>query len=170
MKPTSWIKAAGALAALLLASAVFAAAPPRSEGNTATSSSKRASDLFAEVHQDAQRITNSADTLEEYNRDAFMIDWRVDARTLDGMRARINQVDQAVQQLRRMQQNLPQAQQTEVKEITPAAMELTNTAQTAVDYLRHNQDRTMFQPYTSYADELRSEAVRIARSTAPTGS
>jgi cell division septum initiation protein DivIVA len=170
MKPSSTLKLTGLLAAFSLASTLFAAAPPTRGGSPtaadiAANRSQKASGMLAKVHQDAQSVVNSADTLNEYDREAFMIDWRADARTLESMRGRINKIDQMVHQLRAMEAKLPQAQQSEINQIAPAAAELTDNAQIAIDYLRNNQDRTMFPPYTSYADEMYTEAARIVHST-----
>ena len=94
-----------------------------------------------------------------------MIDWRADARTLGSMKRKINTIDDMVYQLRGMEVKLPQAQQSEINQIAPAAAELTNNAQHAIRFLNTNQDRTMFPPYTSFADEMYSEAARIVHST-----
>jgi uncharacterized protein (DUF1778 family) len=169
MKSSLLTKVAGFLAGLSLASAAFAATPPASQGGSATPDSgnlsQKASRQLARLHQDAQAVLKSADTLEGYNRESFMIDWRADARTLDRMRSRIDDMDHRVYLLRAMEGNLPQAQKAEINEITPAILELTNTAQTAIDYLRNNQDRTMFPQYTAYAGEMYSEAARIEHAT-----
>ena len=172
MKTSSMLRLTGFLAAFSLASALFAAAPPPRAGSptaaqTAGNLSQKASSLLAEVHQDAQGVVNSADTLGEYDREAFEIDWRADAGALDQMQGQINQIDQMVRQLRVMEEKLPQAQQAEINQIAPAAAELTNTTQAAIDYLANNQDRTVFPPFTSYADEMYVEAARIVHSTTP---
>lgn len=167
-------KVAGFLAALSLASATFAATPPASAGRSAPldsgNPSQKAFQLFAKLHQDAREVLKSADTLEGYNRESFMIDWRADATTLIRMQSQIDKMDRRVYQLRAMEGNLPQAQQAEINQITPAVLELTNTAQTAIDYLRNNQNRTMFSHYTAYAGEMYSEAARIEHATAASGS
>lgn len=174
MKPSSLLKASGMLAAFSLAATLFAGAPPYRAGSstvadTATSLSQKASGLLAEVHQDAQGVLDSADTLEQYNREAFLISWQADAFTLDTMHDQINDLDRSVEQLRVMEQNLPPAQQTEINQIAPAAVELTNTTQAAIDYLKDNQNRIMFPPYTSYAAEMHDQAARIVRSSAHCG-
>jgi len=174
MKSSPMLKVAGFLAALSLASAAFAAAPPASKGRFVTPDSgnlsQKAFRLLSKVHQDAQGVLKSADTLEGYNRESFMIDWRADATTLVRMQSQIDKLDHRVYQLHAMEGKLPQAQQTEINQITPAMLELTNTAQTAIDYLRNNQDRTMFAQYTAYAGEMYSEAARIEHATAASGS
>ena len=175
MKPSSLLKLTGLLAALSLASTLFAAASAAradrpTAADTAGSLSQKASGLLAEIHQNAQEVLKSTDTLDEYDREAFMIDWRADARTLGRMKGEINKIDQMVYQLRAMEANLPQAQQSEINQVAPAAAELTNNAQLAIDFLHTSQDRTMFPPYTSYANEMYEEAARIVHSTAPSGS
>lgn len=170
MKSSPMTKLVGFLSAFSLASALFAAAPPTAAGGstfaqTEGNLSQKASSLLAEVHQDAQGVVNSADTLGEYDREAFEIDWRADAHALGRAQGQINQIDQMVHQLRVMEANLPQAQRAEINQIAPAAAELTNTAQTAISYLGNNEDRTMFPPFTSYANEMYVEAARIVHST-----
>jgi hypothetical protein len=167
-------RAAGFLAALSLASAAFAAAPPASKGGSAAPDSgnlsQKAFQLLSKVHEDAQEVLKSADTLDWYNRESFMIDWRADATTLVRMQSQIDELDHSVYQLHAMEGKLPQAQQAEINQITPAMLELTNTAQTAIDYLRNNQNRTMFARYTAYAGEMYSEAARIEHATTASGS
>ena len=173
MRITSLTKLAAFIAAIGLASTAFAGAPPAREGGPSTralAANFSASGLLAKVHQDALAVRDSADTLEEYNRESFMIDWRADASTLDRMRSQIDDMSRMVYQLRSMEPNLPQGQQKEVDQIAPAMLELTNTAQVAIDYLKDNQDRTMFPQYTSYANEMYVEATRIIHSTASSGS
>jgi len=172
MKSSLVMKAAGLIAAIGLASTAFAAAPPARGGGSPSGDlganlSQKASGLLAEVHQDALAVRDLAGTLEGYNREPFTTDWRDDASTFDRMRPQIDEIDRVVYELRSMEKNLPPAQQAEVNQVVPATLELTNTAQTAIDYLKDNQDRTMFPQFTSYADELYTEAVRIAQTTAP---
>jgi len=162
-------KAAGLVAALTLVSVAFAS-PPASAGNTVTREpgalAQKASDLLGEVHQDAQGVLKSADTLEGYNRVPFLVDWRVDGSTLDRMCGQINKMEKMVSELRSMEGNLPHAQQAEINQLTPAMLELTDTAQMAINYLKNDQDRTMFSQYMSYANEMYTEAARIEHSTA----
>ena len=165
MKRSSILKMTGVLAAFGLASALFAAAPP-TVADSAGNLTQKASGLLAEIHQNAQAVQRSADTLEGYNREALLLDWHADADKLDRMRGRINTIDQTVRQLRTMEMDLPHAQRSEINQIAPAAAELTDNAQLAINYLKTNQDRTMFAPYTSYANEMYSEAARIVHSTA----
>lgn len=172
---SSPIRMVGFIAAVGLASAALTAAPPARAGGSATAAvgatlPQEASELLAKVHQEALGVRDSADTLEEYNRESFMIDWRADADTLERMRSQIDNMNRVVYQLRSMEGNLPQAQQAEVNQIAPAMLELTNTAQTAIDYLKNNQDRTMFPRYVSHANAMRVEANRIIHSTASSGS
>jgi len=170
MKPNIIARMAGFLAALSLACAAFAAAPPASKGSSAAPDLQKAFQLMSKVHQDAQEVLKSADTLQWYDRESFTNDWRADANTLVRMQSQIDELDHSVYQLRALEGNLPQAQQAEINQITPAMLELTNTAQTAIDYLRSNQDRTMFSQYTAYAGEMRSEAARIEHASAASGS
>ena len=172
MKTGSMLKLTGLLAAFSLTSMLLAVAPSALAGgpgaaDNATNLSQRASDTLATVHQDAETIENSADTLEGYNREAFEIDWRVDARTLGNMKSDINKVDKMVHQLRGMEADLPQAEQSEINQIVPAAAELTNNAQLAIRFLSTHQEGTMLPQYTSYAGEMYAEAARIVQSTAP---
>ena len=154
MNASLMAKVAGFLAVLSLASAVFAAPPL-----TTTD----AHDMLLQLHDDAYQVRNAADQLETYNREPFLIDWRVQADTLENMKNQINHMDQALDRLRAMRRALPQDEQAEINEITPALVELTDTAQAAINFLNHNEDLLWMPKYTAYADEMYSEACRVGR-------
>jgi len=153
-------KLAGFIATLALASAAFAA-PPLAP--------KDAPEMLSQLHEDAQQVRDSADQLEVYNREGLLIGWRADASVLEDMRYEINQMDQTLYRLQSIESALPRNEQAEISQITPAMVELTNTAQLAINFLRNNEDRTWVPAYTAYADEMYNEASRIAAQTATGG-
>jgi hypothetical protein len=161
----------GSLAALSLASAAFAATPPVCKCGPPTPESykwnfsKEASSLLAQLHQYAYSVRNSADILGEYDREPSLSDWRIDAVTLDSMRDQINKMDQILCRLRIIERVLPPEQQAEINKITPATLELTDTAQTAITFLHDNEELTWLPKYTAYAGKMYSEAGRIERGT-----
>ena len=171
MKSSLRAKVAGLFAALALASAAFAASPPRSKDvlptpdSSTRNLSQEASGLLAQLHQRAYSVRDSADLLEGYNREPLLIDWRIEAETLSGMQDQINKMDRILYRLQNMEKALPPEQRAEINEATPAAIELTDTAQAAIDFLNHNQQRIFVPSYTAYAGEMSSEAGRIERST-----
>ena len=164
-------KVVGFLAALSLASAAFAATQPVCQCGPPTPESykwnfsKEASGLLAQLHQDAYGVRDSADKLEGYNREPFLIDWQADGVTLDSIRDEVNKMDQILCRLRIIERVLPPEQQAEINKITPPTLELTNTAQAAIHYLDRSEDRLFLPSYTAYASEMYSEAGRIERST-----
>lgn len=164
-------KVVGYLAAFSLASAAFAATQPVCQCGPPTPESykwnfsKEASGLLAQFHQDAYGVRDSADTLEEYNREPFLIDWQADGVTLDSIRDQVNRMDQILCRLRTIERVLPPEQQAEINKITPATLELTDTAQAAIHYLDRNEDRLFLPSYAAYAREMYSEAGRIERAT-----
>jgi hypothetical protein len=164
-------KVVGFLAGLSLASAAFAATRPVCQCGPPTPESykwnfsKEAFGLLAQFHQDAYGVLESADTLEEYNREPFLIDWRADSVTLDSIRDQVNRMDQILCRLRTIERVLPPEQQAEINKITPATLELTDTAQAAIHFLDRNEDRLFLPSYAAYAREMYSEAARIERST-----
>lgn len=158
MKSSSLTKVAGLFAALSLASAAFATMPPSAVN------SMQASDLLATLHQDAFAVKDSASLLDAYNREPE-IGWEAEGATLESMRNRIDKMDQILYRLRTLKGTLPQDQRAEINEITPAMMELTNTAQTAIDFLNNNEHLLWMPKYTAYADEMYSEANRIEQGT-----
>ena len=168
-------KVVGFLAALSLASAAFAATSPVCQCGPPTPKSykwnfsKEASGLLAQLHQDADGVVESADTLEEFNREAFLIDWQADGVTLDSIRDEVNKMDQILCRLRIIERVLPAEQQADINKITPATLELTDTAQAAITFLNKNEQRTWLPRYTAYAGEMYSEAGRIERYTANPG-
>ncbi|HXX24637.1 MAG TPA: hypothetical protein VEO19_15940 [Terriglobia bacterium] len=171
MKSCLMRKVAGFLAAPSLALVAFVTPAPASGGGPAPpvaagrNLSLKASVLLARLHQHAYALQESADTLEGFNRATFLVDWRTDASTLVTMRAEVNRMDRILSRLRTMEKMLPSDQQAEINKTTPAVLELTNTDQAAANYLKNNQDSTMFPQYMAFASEIHDEAVRIERST-----
>lgn len=171
MQSSLMVKVVGFLAALSLASVAFAATPPVCKCGSPTPESykwnfsKEASSLLAQLHQDAYGVRNSADTLTEYDREPSLIDWRADAGTLASMKSQINNMDRVLCRLRIIERVLPSEQQAEINKITPAMLELTDTAQAAIHYLNNNENRLFVPTYTAYAGEMDSQAGRIERST-----
>jgi hypothetical protein len=164
-------KVVGFLGALALTSAAFASTPPASKCEPPTLApqawdfSKEASCLLSQLHEDAHEVRDSADTLEEYDREPFLIDYRNDGVVLDSIRDQVDKMDQILYRLRTIERVLPPEQRAEIDKIAPATLELTDTAQAAINYVNTNQDRLFFPSYTAYAHEMYSEAGRIERST-----
>lgn len=173
MRSSLMLKVVGFLAALSLTSAAFAATPPASKCGPPTPEpqtwnfSKEASCLLSQLHEDAYQVRDSADSLEALDRERGLssIDWQIDAVTLDSMGDQINKMDQILSRLQTIEKVLPPEQRTEINETAPAVMELTDSADAAIDYLKTNHDRLFLPPYTAYAREMYSEAGRIERST-----
>ena len=164
------LKTVGFLAALSLASTVFAAPLPASDSGPSTLTSPaanlslRASNLLNRMHNDARWVRDEADQLEAYNRQPFQISWQIDAVTLMRMRKRINHMDQILYRLRSMEGMLPQIQQAEINKAAPAMVELTDTTQTAIKFLNKNEDGLWVPQYATYAKEMYTEAGRVERS------
>jgi len=161
MNSSLMAKTVGFVAALLLACSAFAA-PPITTAD--------AHDLLLQLHDDAYQVRDEADQLETYSREPFLIDWRMDADTLENAKYQINHMDRTLDRLRAMQKALPQDERAEINEVTPAMVELTDTAQSAVDFLNHNQNLLWMPKYTAYADEMYSEACRVEKYSLTPGS
>jgi hypothetical protein len=160
MKSSPMTKLTGFVATLALASAAFATPPL---------ASKDAPEMLSQLHEDAQQVRDVADQLEAYNREPLLVDWQMNADTLQNMRDEINQMDQTLYRLQSIESTLPQNEQAEIDQITPAMVELTDTAQLAINFVRNNEGRVWMPEYTAYADEMYNEANRIAGQTATTG-
>jgi methyl-accepting chemotaxis protein len=160
MKSSPITKLAGFIAALALASAGFAAP---------SLASKDAPDMLSQLHQDAQQVRDAADQLETYNREPFLAGWQANAEMLQSMRRQINQMDRTLYRLHTIEGTLPRNEQAEINEVTPAMVELTDTAQLAINFVRNHEDRVWMPKYTAYADEMYNEANRIEGQTATTG-
>ena len=129
---------------------------------------QEASGLLTQLHQDASAVRTSADYLEALGRerDGDEINgWEADAITLENMRDQINQMDQIIYRLRNIESQLPQEQRSEINNITPAMVELTDITQAAIQYLDNHENDLAFSPYTEYAGEMYSEAERVERAT-----
>lgn len=154
MNSSLMAKVVGFLAVLSLASSAFAAPP-------LTSTDAR--DMLRQLHDDAFQVRDAADQLEAYNREPFLIDWRMQAETLENMKYHINHMDRELARLRAVQGKVPQDERAQINEIAPAMMELTDSAQAAIDFLNNNEHLLWMPKYTDYADEMYSEACRVER-------
>ena len=160
---------AGLVAAMSLPVAGFAATQPTAESQV-WNLPNEASSLLSQLHKNACRVRNLADQLQMYDRERGATDgvgWQADADLLETMRNRINKMDQMTYRLRVMGSKLPQAQRHEISKMEPAMLELTDTAQTAIEFLDNNENHLGFAPYPSYAGELYAEARRVEHATNP---
>jgi len=160
MRSRPLTKLAGFIAALSLAAAAFAAPPLVC---------KNAPEMLSQLHQDAQQVRDTADQLEAYNREPFLVGWQVNADMLQSMQGQINQMDRTLYRLHTIEATLPQNERTEINEVTPAMVELTDTAQLAINFVKNHEDDVWMSKYTAYADEMYNQANRIAGHTATTG-
>jgi len=152
MNSSLMAKVIGFLAVLSLASSAFAAPMLRTTD---------AHDLLRQIHDDAYQVRDAADQLEAYNREPFLIDWRIEADTLQNMKYQINHMDRALYRLRAVEGGVPQDERAQINEIAPAMVELTDSAQAAIVFLNNNENLLWVPKYTAYADEMYSEACRV---------
>jgi len=145
-------KVVGLLAALVLASSAFAAPPL---------TTAQAPDMLQQIHDDAYQVRDEADQLTGYDQEPNLIDWRMHADILQNMKYQINDMDQALHRLRDDEAALPKHDRAEVNRIAPALVELTDTAQDAIDFLSNNKNLLWEPRYTAYVDEMYSEAGRV---------
>jgi len=153
MKRNPMLTVTGLFAALSVATSLFAASPPAQE----------ASNLLNRLHDNAFKVRYWADQLQTYDRAPTLVSWKMDAGALDRMRTRINRMDHILHRLQTMEGSLPQDQRMEINQIAPPMIELTNTTQIAIQFMRKHEDLIFLPKYTAYLDPMYSEASRVER-------
>lgn len=164
-------KFAGFLVTLVLPVAVLAVTAPVCKCGPPTPESykwdfaKEASGLLEHMHADAYNAQFAADKLNSFNFERDNMDWHADADQLSTERYYDNDMDRILCRLRTIQRVLPPNQQAEITALTPPVLEITDTTQDAIEYVRHNEDRLMLPQYTGLADAMYNEASRIEQAT-----
>ena len=153
MKQNLTLTVTGVLAAFSLATFLFAASPP----------AQQASNLLNRLHDNAFKVRDWADQLQAYDRVPTLVSWEMDADALDHMRTHINRMDRILHRLQTMEGSLPQDQRLEINQIAPPMIELTNTTQIAIQFMRNHEDLIFLPKYTAYLDQMFSEASRVER-------
>jgi hypothetical protein len=120
-----------------------------------------ATNLLQQIQADARGVKNDADRLQALTRQPFVADWHSDAGQLSSIRARVNDMDKLLSQLRANQSEALSWQQEAVDAIEPTLAELTNTTQTAIASLNGNMEQA--QIYYSNMFGLAGDMYRQAK-------
>jgi hypothetical protein len=131
--------------------------------------SKEAAGLLAQIHSEAYQAKNAAERLESFEFERQMYDWRADASILNREKYWANDMDRILCRLRTIQRVLPADQQQEIEALTPAVIEVTDTTQAAMQYVRQHQEELFLPTYKAYSEDLSAEASRIEAATATPG-
>jgi hypothetical protein len=157
---------------MLLPLIAFGAAKPADmSARTNQGLSTQANRLRNRMHDDAYQAQRAADHLYtlEFNYGPDEISWEAHADVL-GREARLdNRMDRILVQLRTMEEKLPANQQAEIKAITPAVIELTDSTQSAMVFLGRHENELFLHPYRQDVQAIDHEAHRVAKETANFG-
>jgi hypothetical protein len=170
VKSNSLRKAFYSITVMLAVPAILAAAPAKA--STASSDSLRspapmeASDLLVQMRTDAMRVRDLAYQWETYNRDPFLIDWRLHGHLLDRMRDRVNAMDETFIELQEIRQDARPWQQKVIGRIAPKVVELSDSTQWAINYLTDHRTYLFNPAYTAQATYMSHQANRIVRTVA----
>lgn len=134
-------------ATLCVAPAAFPASPngnpPRvrsvASGNGTYASD--ASNLLQQVQADALRAEYYADELRTITREPFVTEWHEHCSELRRIRTHVNDMDKLLSQLRANESEALPWQQKAIEGIAPAAVNLTDTTQTAIVSLNGNMEQ-----------------------------
>lgn len=169
MQINSLCKGVLTAAALCMLPAVLAASPKanRTGVNAAQPGTgafaNDASSLLQEVRVDALRVKDRADRLEALVGEPFLTDWQIDGDQLEQMRARVNNMDNVLFQLRTHESNAKPWQQKAIDRIAPTVVNLTNTTQAAIVSLNNNQGRIAFSNLEGLARDMYNQASLISK-------
>ena len=163
------------LAILVLPAVTFAATQPVCKCGPPTPESykwdfsKEATGLLYQMHGDAYQAENAADRLESFYRQPELIDWQTDAGVLNRESYWENDMDRILCRLRTIQRVLPAGQQAEIHALAPPVIELTDSAQAAIQFLRLHESQLVLPQYEGYATDMYNEASRVEAATRNSG-
>jgi len=164
MRVSLWYKGVLLAAALCVAPAAFPASPNGSVPRTPSVMSgdenftKNASNMLERIQEDAVMVKDGADQLEAFTRTPFLIDWQSDGGELSSIRARVNDMDKELSQLRSDQSEALPWQRQAIDRIAPTVMNLTNTAQAAIVSLNQYQDNVFYSDVRGLAQDMSHQA------------
>jgi len=163
-------KSVYSISAFLAGSVLLAAAShPTPNGRPVSQSQshdfqKEASNLLQQIKADAVTVSKLADELHTYSYQPNEIDFRFQGSLLNDAREQVNQMDEMLTRLRTIRRVTMPWQQKAIDRVTPAMVELTDSTQSATDFLNGHQDYPFSPSYLADSTNMYKEASRIARS------
>ncbi len=152
-------------APLLLAAAGHPKATPQGETSSAVSTfTDESAPLLLQLKEQATNVRDLASKWQSYNREPFAMDWRMHAYLLNQMRRQVNALGTTMMEIQNLPQNASAQAQQAMGQIAPRVVEISNTTQNAMDYLRDNHDDLFNPTYTSDANFLLDRADQIIQS------
>lgn len=156
------------VATLFLAPVMLPAAPAAAlpGGHTTGSSgdvyaANNASNLLEQIRTDAYKVQNHAGQLQAFMRAAILYDRTADGSMLDRVRARVNEMDKLLFQLRTNAAEVSPWQQEAIARIAPTAVNLTDTTQDAIQSFNRNADHIFTSHLAQLANDMHTDANRI---------
>ncbi|HXJ92495.1 MAG TPA: hypothetical protein VMT20_06395 [Terriglobia bacterium] len=134
--------------------------PPTAASST-SNVPEEASDLLGQMKTDAMQVRKIADTLSSLDREPLENFWEYDVTLLNSARTRVNAMDGTLYELETIRRTSAPLEKQAISRIAPSVVELSDTTQTAIHYLNHNQEALMFPAYTNQADVMYNKADRI---------
>jgi len=162
-----WItKAICYLSTVVLPAVTFGAALPVAKSGSSASEqnlSEKAEGLLNRIHADAYHAAYNADRLNsfEFLSSPDMLAWETHSYVLSREAYWTNNMDRLLTQLRTMQHELPANQRAEVKTLTPALLELTDSTQAAILFVNQHEDELFLQQYRDDVKAIDNEATRV---------
>lgn len=139
---------------LLLPAAGFAFTSPGGARREATK-------LLNRMRVDAYQVKSRAATLQSFDDEADQIGWQGYASALNRQKHEINRMDYMLPKLRSLEPMLPAYQQAEIRDLAPALVEVTDTTQSAMNFLSHHQDELWQPRYQAKFNNMYFEASRL---------
>jgi predicted negative regulator of RcsB-dependent stress response len=159
-------------ATLCVAPAALPASPRASRPGAGTVESSKgafpidASNLLQQVQMDALSVRNDADQLKARLRDGFRNDWESDSELLESVRARVNEMDKLLSQLRANRSKALPWQQQAIDRITPTVVNLTDTTEAAIASLNDNRGHIYSSDLDGLTGDIYNRASQIDRAVA----
>jgi hypothetical protein len=120
-----------------------------------------ASNLLQQVQNDAISVRNNADQLQALTDESFETGWGIDGDLLIRMRARVNEMDKLLTQLRANKAEALPWQQEAIERIAPSVVNLTDTTESAITTLNRDKGHIFMSDLGVLADHMYDEAKLI---------
>jgi hypothetical protein len=122
---------------------------------------KEASGLLAQMKSQAIQVRSLADTLQSLDREANENFWQSDATILDQARTHVNDMDQMLCRLETIRRVTNPWEKRAIADVAPSVVELSDSTQDAMNYLRGHEQTLMFPAYTNQAEVMYDKSNRI---------
>lgn len=123
---------------------------------------QEATNLLSSIRDDAAKIRDLSDQVNNYTKEPDLIDWRLHADKLRQIKSNINDIGAKVCRLETIRSAVLPWQQRVIDRIAHTDRLMANNTEDAINFLNGHHEGLWLAPYPKYAKNLYSESDSIA--------